>query len=57
MRAKGYKSLNTQLYFRDDPHQADDPFIRQSLINDLETQARDGTTYETGAFDIILAPA
>src|ERR1043165_52318 len=32
VRHTGYRPLITQLYFRGDPHQRDDQFIRQSLI-------------------------
>ncbi len=57
VRAKGYKTLITQLYFKDDPHQTTDPFIRESLIIDLNTHQRDGVEYREGVFDIVLAPA
>lgn len=57
IRAEGYRPLITQLYFRDDPHQEDDPFIKPSLIIDLETHQRGGQTCEFGTFDIVLAPA
>ncbi len=57
VRAKGYKPLITQLYFRGDPHQAKDAFIRKSLIIDLDRLERDQATYEVGTFDIVLTPA
>ncbi len=57
LRAQGYQSLITQLYFKGDPHQTKDPFIKNSLIIQLESHQRDQTTYQSGTFDIILAPA
>lgn len=56
VRKTGYRDLVTQLYFRGDPHQREDEFIRQSLIIDLREIRTPHGTYKTGVFDIILAP-
>jgi protocatechuate 3,4-dioxygenase beta subunit len=55
IRHPQYRQLVTQLYFRGDPHQATDDFIRQSLIIDLAEQRTARGTYKRGTFDIILA--
>jgi catechol 1,2-dioxygenase len=55
VRGTGYRELITQLYFRGDPHQREDQFIRQSLIIDLREERTARGTYKTGTFDIILA--
>lgn len=56
VRAQNYRELVTQLYFRGDPHQREDQFIRQSLIIDLREIRTQHGTYKTGIFDVILAP-
>ncbi len=57
VRHPGYRQLITQLYFRGDPHNRTDRFIRQSLIIDLQEQrGPNNSTYKTGTFDIVLAP-
>ena len=56
VRKTGYRELVTQLYFRNDPHQRDDQFIRQSLIIDLREIRIATGAYKTGVFDIVLAP-
>ncbi len=56
VRKTGYRDLVTQLYFRGDPHQREDQFIRQSLIIDLREIRTPHGTYKTGVFDIVLAP-
>jgi protocatechuate 3,4-dioxygenase beta subunit len=52
----GYGPLVTQLYFKGDPHNATDEFIKASLI--IETQRRrvGKQEYEAGVFDIVLSP-
>jgi protocatechuate 3,4-dioxygenase beta subunit len=56
IRCTNYRSLVTQLYFRGDPHNKGDAWIRESLIIDLtERKSAGGTAYRTGRFDIILA--
>lgn len=52
LSAPGHTSLTTQLYFPDDPFNAVDPFLRESLVIDLEGDAHD----KRGAFDFVLAP-
>ncbi len=56
VRHPGYRQLITQLYFRGDPHNRTDNWIRQSLIIDLrEQQGPNNSRYKTGTFDIVLA--
>jgi catechol 1,2-dioxygenase len=55
IRHPQYRQLVTQLYFRGDPHQAADQFIRPTLIIDLAEQRIPRGTYKRGTFDIILA--
>ncbi|HYT87695.1 MAG TPA: hypothetical protein VEL76_03150 [Gemmataceae bacterium] len=58
VRHTGYQQLVTQLYFRGDPHNKTDAWIRESLIIDLrEQKTAGGQAYRTGTFDVILAPA
>jgi catechol 1,2-dioxygenase len=52
----GYRKLITQLYFKGDPYNGIDPFIRKSLIIDLQSEQRYGKTFESGVFDIVLRP-
>jgi catechol 1,2-dioxygenase len=56
VRKQGYRDLVTQLYFRGDPHQRDDQFIRQSLIIDLREIRIPAGTFKVGVFDIVLPP-
>lgn len=56
VRARGYRRLVTQLYFRGDPHQERDPFIKPSLIIDLERVETPRGAYRRGTFDIVLPP-
>lgn len=51
----GYSKLVTQLYFKGDPHNATDPFIKPSLIIEPEEVRFGDRAYKTGVFDIILA--
>lgn len=55
VRATGYRELITQLYFRGDPHQKGDAWIRDSLIIDLRENKTARGVYKKGAFDIVLA--
>jgi catechol 1,2-dioxygenase len=57
VRKAGYANLITQLYFKGDKHNATDEFIKASLIITLEPVKVNGTTIETGVFDVVLAPA
>ncbi len=56
VRHTNYRPLITQLYFRNDPHQREDQFIRPSLIIDLREIRTQHGTYKSGVFDIVLAP-
>lgn len=57
VRHTGHQQLVTQLYFRGDPHQREDQFIKNSLIIELREQSVRNTSYKTGTFDIVLAAA
>jgi protocatechuate 3,4-dioxygenase beta subunit len=54
--SSNYKTLNTQLYFKDDPNNETDHLIKESLIIDLRRVFRGGGFYEEGNFDIVLEP-
>ena len=54
VRRNGYKPLITQLYFKDDPFNKTDSFIKSSLIIDPKKITVGGGSYEVGVFDIIL---
>jgi protocatechuate 3,4-dioxygenase beta subunit len=53
----GYTQLITQLFFKGDPHNRTDEFIKESLIIDVQKQTVGKVNYEVGQFDIVLAPA
>jgi protocatechuate 3,4-dioxygenase beta subunit len=53
--ATGYKSLITQLFFKGDPHNKTDEFIKNSLIIELSSVKVGDRSYEMGVFDIVLA--
>jgi catechol 1,2-dioxygenase len=53
----GYKALITQMYFKGDPMNAKDRFIKKSLIIDPKKVETAAGTYERGEFDIVLAKA
>ncbi len=55
VQREGYRRLITQLYFRDDPHNKTDRFIKDSLIIDLSPVKVSGGTFHRGVFDIVLA--
>jgi catechol 1,2-dioxygenase len=55
VRHPGYQKLVTQLYFKGDPENKRDEFIKESLIIGLRQQKAGPVTYETGTFDIVLA--
>jgi catechol 1,2-dioxygenase len=57
VRKAGYTNLITQLYFQGDKFNAKDEFIKPSLIIKLEVAKVNGTTIETGVFDVVLAAA
>lgn len=56
VRAKGYKELVTQLYFKGSKYNDSDQFIKQSLIIDVNRVKVDDRAYDVGVFDIVLAP-
>jgi len=56
VRASGYRSLVTQLYFAGDPMNEHDPFIKPSLIITPKPVEIDAGRYEVGTFDIVLPP-
>lgn len=56
VRCRGYKQLVTQLYFEGDPRNATDQFIKKSLIISLKNKSNANGSFETGTFDIVLAP-
>ncbi len=53
----GYTPLITQLFFKGDPHNRTDEFIKESLIIELQKRMVGKASYEFGVFDIVLAPA
>jgi len=53
----GYKDLVTQLYFKGDPHNKTDRFIKESLIIEVRKQKVGDVNIEVGTFDIVLAAA
>ena len=55
VRSPKHRDLVTQLYFKDDPYNGIDPFIRPSLIIPLVTVKAAQGEYRTGNFDIVLA--
>lgn len=58
VEAKGYKTLITQLYFKGDPFNKTDRFIKDSLIIDPKRIRLDSDrSYELGVFDIVLKKA
>lgn len=57
IRYPGYKKLVTQLYFKGDPMNSKDRFIKKSLIIDLAKVKSDNGPYLKGEFDIVLAKA
>jgi catechol 1,2-dioxygenase len=57
VRHAGYATLVTQLYFKGDPHNATDEFIRPSLIIALDERSTPHGKFQAGTFDIVLAKA
>lgn len=55
VRAIGFRSLVTQLFFQGAPYLDTDPFVRRSLIIPLRTVAAEVGNYNHGSFDIVLA--
>lgn len=57
VRQPGYKDLVTQLYFKGDPHNKTDRWVKESLIVDIQERKVRNTAIEVGTFDIVLAAA
>lgn len=57
VRSEGYKPLITQLYFKGDPKNDIDAFIKPSLIMDIQTLEGETGEYEFLTFDLVLAKA
>jgi catechol 1,2-dioxygenase len=55
--AAGYKPLVTQLYFKGDPYNDKDDFIKPSLIIEPTVVKVRGSGVQLGTFDIVLAKA
>jgi protocatechuate 3,4-dioxygenase beta subunit len=55
VRAFGFKTLVTQLFFAGAPYLESDPFVKKSLIIPLAEHRSRGGTYKVGRFDIVLA--
>jgi catechol 1,2-dioxygenase len=55
VRAPGYRTLVTQVFFRDAPYLATDPFVEKALIIALKAKQGDRGPYYTGTFNIVLA--
>ena len=55
INAPGHRELVTQLYFEGDPEIEGDPFVRESLIVPLREMTGPTGTFESAAFDIVLA--
>jgi catechol 1,2-dioxygenase len=56
VRHTGYKELVTQLYFKGDPYNTSDAYIKPSLIRDMEHHTVGAQSYELVTFDVVLAP-
>ena len=52
----GYRPLVTQLFFKGDPHNKTDDFIKDSLIIELVSRKIGDSPLEVGTFDIVLVP-
>ena len=55
VRAPGYRQLVTQLYFKGDPMNEKDAFIRPSLIVELKEEAVAGGKFEVATFGVAAA--
>lgn len=55
VRAFGFKTLVTQLFFAGAPYLDSDPFVKRSLIIHLVENSSARGSYRKGAFDIVLA--
>ncbi len=57
VQAPGYKPLVTQMYFKGDPINAQDQFIKPSLIVDVQVVKTANGSIEQGTFDVVLEKA
>jgi protocatechuate 3,4-dioxygenase beta subunit len=55
VRAIGYKTLVTQLFFAGAPYLDSDPFVKRSLIIPLRDVLAEASKFRNGTFDIVLA--
>jgi protocatechuate 3,4-dioxygenase beta subunit len=55
VRATGFKSLVTQLFFAGAPYLDSDPFVKRSLIIPLRDVPAAAGKFRSGIFDIVLA--
>ncbi len=55
VRRQGYRELVTQLYFKGDPYNETDQYIKKSLIREMAPMQNGAANYEIGRFDIVLA--
>jgi protocatechuate 3,4-dioxygenase beta subunit len=55
VRAIGFKTLVTQLFFEGAPYLDTDPFVKRSLIIPLRDVAAEVGKYRHGTFDIVLS--
>ena len=55
VQARGYKRLITQLYFKGDPFNDADAFVKASLVVQMKKVKGEMGQYEEGRFDIVLA--
>jgi hypothetical protein len=49
----GYRTLTTEIHFKDDPHKNDPMYTPENAIA-VEPRSANGTSYEAGVFDIVL---
>ena len=49
-----FPHLLTQLFFKADPNQKNDRFVKSSLIIDLQIITNSNGSYKEGVFDIVL---
>lgn len=54
--ANGYEYLITQMYFKGDPYNESDPFIKPSLIVEPVNVRSERGTFQLATFDIVMTP-
>jgi catechol 1,2-dioxygenase len=55
VKARGHRTLVTQLFFRNAPYLTTDPFVKKALVSTLKAKQGDQGPYWTGTFNIVLA--